>query len=76
MAESRLLSNLGAVGLLIRDQPTLRDSLDVLMRYQALLNGSLSLMIEERAGVVVIREELMAGNAQHRRDRESSWRSG
>ena len=64
MAESRLLSNLGAVGMLIRDQPTLRDSLDVLMRYQLLLNASLSLMIEERTGVVVIREEVMAGNAQ------------
>lgn len=61
MAESRLLSNLGAVGLLIRDQATLRDSLDVLMRYQTLLNGSLSLMIEESAGVVVIREDLKAG---------------
>ena len=61
MAESRLLSNLGAVGLLIRDQATLRDSLDVLMRYQTLLNGSLSLMIEESAGVVVIREDLSAG---------------
>lgn len=64
MAESRQLSNLGAVGMLIRDQATLRDSLDVLMRYQALLNGSLSLMIEESAGLVVIREELKAGNAR------------
>src|SRR4051794_23227037 len=33
MAESRKLSNLGPVGLLIRDQPTLRDSLAVLLRY-------------------------------------------
>ena len=64
MAESRQLSNLGAVGMLIRDQVTLRDSLDVLMRYQALLNGSLSLMIQESAGLVVIREALKAGNAQ------------
>ncbi|HSV59025.1 MAG TPA: AraC family transcriptional regulator [Variovorax sp.] len=64
MAESRQLSNLGAVGMLIRDQATLRDSLNVLMRYQALLNGSLSLMIEESGGLVVIREELKAGNAQ------------
>ena len=63
MAESRLLSNLGAVGLVIRDQWTLRDSLDVLMRYQTLLNGSLSLMIEESAGVVVIREDLSTGRA-------------
>jgi AraC-like DNA-binding protein len=64
MAESRLLSNLGAVGMLIRDQPTLRDSLDVLIRYQPLLNGSLSLTIEERGGLVIIREDVMAGNAQ------------
>ena len=64
MAESRLLSNLGAVGMLIRDQPTVRDSLDVLMRYQAQVSGALSLSIEERAGVVVLREEVRAGNAQ------------
>ena len=64
MAESRQLSNLGPVGLLIRDQPTLRDSLDVLLRYHVLLNGSLSLMVEESAGVVVIREEVLVGHAQ------------
>lgn len=64
MAESRLLSNLGTVGMLIRDQPTLRESLYVLMRYQTLLNGSLSLMIEEFADVVVIREEVKPGRAQ------------
>lgn len=58
MAESRLLSNLGTVGMLIRDQATLRDSLAVLMRYQTLLNSSLSLMIEEFDDVVVIREEV------------------
>lgn len=61
MAESRLLSNLGAVGLLIRDQATLRESLDVLMRYHVMLNGALALTIEERDGVVIIREELIAG---------------
>ncbi|MDS0858232.1 AraC family transcriptional regulator [Burkholderia pseudomultivorans] len=61
MAESRLLSNLGAVGLLIRDQPTLRASLDLLMRYQALLNGALSLAIEECGERVVIREAIVAG---------------
>jgi AraC-like DNA-binding protein len=64
MAESRLLSNLGAVGMLIRDQATLRDSLDVLVRYQVLLNGSLSLMVEESAGVVVVREEVKPGHPQ------------
>jgi AraC-like DNA-binding protein len=58
MAESRRLSNLGAVGLLVRDQATLRDSLDVLVRHQGLLNGSLTLMLEQHADLVVLREEL------------------
>jgi AraC-like DNA-binding protein len=63
MAESRLLSNLGAVGMLVRDQATLRDSLAMLMRYQPLLNGSQSLAVEDIGGRVIIREALIAGNA-------------
>ena len=63
MAESRLLSNLGAVGMLIRDQATLRDSLGMLMRYQPMLNGSQSLAVEECGELVIIREALIAGNA-------------
>jgi AraC-like DNA-binding protein len=63
MAESRLLSNLGAVGLLIRDQATLRDSLGMLMRYQPVLNDALSLTVEECDGLVIIREAVRAGNA-------------
>ncbi|BDB29126.1 AraC family transcriptional regulator (plasmid) [Cupriavidus sp. P-10] len=63
MAESRLLSNLGPVGLLIRDQATLGDSLRMLMRYQALLNGALLLAIEECGDLAIIREVVMAGNA-------------
>ena len=64
MAETRQLSNLGPVGLLIRDQPTVREALFVLLRYHAMLNGSLSLMIEESAGVVIIREAVIVGSAQ------------
>lgn len=62
MAESRLLSNLGAVGMLVRDQATLRDSLGMLMRYQPMLNGSQSLAVEEYGGLVIIREALIAGS--------------
>ncbi|QQX88227.1 AraC family transcriptional regulator [Cupriavidus necator] len=62
MAESRLLSNLGAVGMLIRDQATLRDSLGMLMRYQPMLNGAKSLAVEECGELVIIREALIAGN--------------
>ena len=64
MAESRQLSNMGPVGMLVRDQPTLRDSLVVMLRYHAMLNGALSLDIEESAGTVVIREDVVVGTAQ------------
>jgi AraC-like DNA-binding protein len=57
------LSNLGPVGLVIRDQPTLRDSLSVLIRYHAALNGALAIMLEESAGVVVIREDVLVGGS-------------
>lgn len=64
MAQSRLLSNLGVVGMLIRDQATLRDSLNLLMRYQPILNGAQSLAVEESGALVIIREAIMAGKAQ------------
>lgn len=63
MASSRLLSNLGLVGLLIRDQETLRDSLNLLVRYLATLNSALTLVIEEAGSTVLIREGLLAGRA-------------
>ncbi|KWR81818.1 AraC family transcriptional regulator [Cupriavidus sp. IDO] len=63
MAESRLLSNLGAVGMLIRDQATLRDSLGMLIRYQSVINGAVSLAVEECGGLVIIRQVVMAGKA-------------
>ena len=63
MARSRLLSNLGAVGLLMRDQQTLRDALGLLIHYQHVLNGALTLALEEHADVAVMREVVMAGSA-------------
>ena len=62
MARSRLLSNLGAVGLLMRDQVTLRDSLYMLMRHLTMLNSALSLTVEESKDMVLIREAVMAGS--------------
>ncbi len=63
MASNRLLSNLGPVGLLVRDQQTLRDSLNLLVRYLATLNSALSLLIEETGETVVLRECLLSGGA-------------
>lgn len=63
MARSLLLSNMGPVGLLIRDQVTLRDSLNLLVRYLSVLNGAMTLEVDERSDTVVIREVLLAGRS-------------
>ncbi len=63
MARTRLLSNMGPVGLLIRDQATLRDSLSLLVQYLTQLNGALTLTVEEEDDSVLIRELLLAGSA-------------
>jgi hypothetical protein len=63
MAEARRLSHLGALGLLVREQPTLRLALDAFVRYGRRLNEALFLTIEEAGDVVVLREELIAGRS-------------
>ena len=61
MAEARRLSNLGPLGLLIREQPTLRLAIDAFVHYGRQLNEALFLTAEESANIVVLREELIAG---------------
>jgi hypothetical protein len=63
MAESRRLSNLGPIRMLMREEPTLRRALAELLRFSHLHNAALFLKIEEAAGVVVIREDLVVGRA-------------
>jgi len=62
MAESRRLSSLGPLGLLIREQPTPRLALAAFVEHGAQLNESLHLTIEEAADVVVLREMLVMGH--------------
>lgn len=59
MAETRRLSDLGALSLLITHQPTMRDALMSVVEHRGLLNPSLVIGVEDRAGVVVVREELL-----------------
>jgi len=59
MAEKRRLSNLGPLGLLIREQPTLRHAVEALARYANRLNEALRLTIDDAGEVVVLREELV-----------------
>lgn len=61
MAESRQLSNLGPLGLVARQAPTLRGMLEAIVRYLRLHNESLHLRIEETDGVVVLSQTLTTG---------------
>jgi len=63
MAETRQLSNLGPIGLLVREQPTVRLAIEALARYSRRLNEALFLTIEESGDVVVLREEVIVGRA-------------
>ena len=60
LVESRRLSNLGPLGLLVRDEPTLRSALEAMVRYVHLHNEALSVQVESSGGLVLIREELRA----------------
>ena len=63
MAEARQLSDLGPLGLLIREQPTLRLAIEAFVRHGRRLNDALFLTIEESGDVIVLREELIVGRS-------------
>ena len=63
MAEARRLSNLGPLGLLVREQPTLRGVVEACQRYGRQLNEALFVTIEESGDVLVLREEFVVGRA-------------
>lgn len=58
MAQSRRLSNLGPLALLVRDEPSLRQVLEALMRHIHLHNEALVLHVEQVGNLVSIRAEL------------------
>lgn len=55
LADQRRMSNMGPMALLASMQPTLRDMLAVICRYQSLNIGPLSLVVEEAADVAILR---------------------
>ncbi len=67
MGESRRLSNLGPLGLLLRDEPTLRHALDAIVRHIRMHNEALVVRIEEVGDRVLIREEFAMDASQPRR---------
>ncbi len=58
LAETRTLAVLGPVGLLVREEATVRDALQSLMRYIPLHNESLHLRLEERDGMAIASVEI------------------
>lgn len=59
MAENREISNLGPLSTLARKNPTLRTTLESMARYLRLQNEAISVRVEEREGIAIIREEIM-----------------
>ena len=54
LADQRTVANLGALALLVREQPTIRKALDVLVGYMFLHSESLLLNMRERDGQAVL----------------------
>jgi AraC-like DNA-binding protein len=54
LADRRTLSNLGALALLVREQPTIRKALEVLVGYMFLHSESLLIRLREQNGLVVL----------------------
>ena len=67
MGESRQLSNLGPLGLLLRDEPTLRHALDAIVRHIRVHNEALVIRVEEVDQLVLIREEFVSDALGSRR---------
>ncbi|MBS0341308.1 MAG: AraC family transcriptional regulator [Proteobacteria bacterium] len=59
LAGYRTFSDLGALSLVLKEEPTPRQALDTLCRYLKLLNTSLIMRIEDVGNTVVIREDLV-----------------
>lgn len=61
MAESRRLSNLGMLSLVIREEPDVRSALNVLIRYEHTYNEAMRIRLTEHDGVARIRLSLELG---------------
>lgn len=70
LAESRKLSNLGVVGLVLRDQPTLRAAVEVMTHYIWLQTEAISCRLESNSDIAVIRIALLSGRRMSRQASE------
>jgi AraC-like DNA-binding protein len=62
MASLRRLSDYGPIALMLAHQPTMRDTLMTIVRYQRMLNEALLISVEDHADdVVLVREAFVSG---------------
>ena len=69
MAQSRRLSNLGAVSLLLSYTGTARGALDTIIRYQSLIGDPLAISLDTVGELAIIRTDLSGGSAGAKRPR-------
>ena len=67
MGDRRRLSNLGPLAVALRDEPTLRHSLDVVARYIRLHNEALVLRPERQGHVVILHIDLLSDHGRYYR---------
>ncbi len=67
MVEGRRISNLGVLGLLTREEPTLGAALRSANRYARVHNESLMQRIEQAEGIATIYEDLLTQRQRHSR---------
>jgi len=61
MAEGRRITNLGVLGMLAREEPTLRHALQAISRYGRMHNEALVQRLVESDGIAILHEELLVG---------------
>jgi AraC-like DNA-binding protein len=67
LAEKNGLSTLGPLGLLMREQPTLRDAIAALNQYHDLHTSALSVRIEDESDIAIIKPVLDVGGIEVKR---------
>ena len=60
LAETRRLSNLGPIGLIAREQPTVRAAIETIVRYSWLQNEALSWRLEDAGDLTIMRLSIAA----------------
>lgn len=59
LAQTRRLSNLGPIGLVARESPSVRGALATLGRHVRLHNQALAIAVEEHSGIAILREQIL-----------------